>query len=105
VLIWFPEGRRTLTGETGPFLPGVGVVIERSGTRVVPVRVTGSYECLPWHRRWPRQGRITVAFGAPFDVQALEGQGEGATRAERIASGLRHAVLALEAGTPRRDSA
>jgi long-chain acyl-CoA synthetase len=105
VLIWFPEGRRTLTGETGPFLPGVGVVIERSRTQVVPVRVTGSYECLPWNRRWPRPGRITVAFGAPLDIHALEEHGEGATRAERIASGLRHAVLALAPGTPRRDSA
>jgi long-chain acyl-CoA synthetase len=95
VLIWFPEGRRTLTGETGPFLPGVGVVLERSGARAVPVRVTGSYECLPWNRRWPRPGRITVSFGAPLGADELHAAGEGATRAERIASGLRRAVLAL----------
>jgi long-chain acyl-CoA synthetase len=96
-LVWFPEGRRTLTGETGPFLPGVGVVLQRSGAPAVPVRVEGSYECLPWNRRWPRPGRITVTFGAPLTVAELEAAGEGATRAERIASGLRRAVLALSA--------
>jgi long-chain acyl-CoA synthetase len=43
VLVWFPEGRRTLTGEMGPFLPGVGVLLCNSRSRVVPVRVTGTF--------------------------------------------------------------
>jgi long-chain acyl-CoA synthetase len=97
MLIWFPEGRRTLTGETGPFLPGVGVLLLRAGVRAVPVHVTGSYDCWPWTRRWPRPGHISVAFGAPMTVDELEAAGEGPTRAERIASGLRRAVLGNQA--------
>lgn len=97
VLVWFPEGRRTLTGEIGPFLPGVGVVLERCAAQAVPVRVSGSFACWPWNRRWPRPGRITVSFGAPLTVAQLEAAGAGETRAERIATGLRQAVLILHA--------
>jgi long-chain acyl-CoA synthetase len=102
MLIWFAEGRRTLTGETGPFLPGIGVVLQRSGAYALPVRVDGSYQCLPWNRRWPRPGRITVTFGPPLTVAELEASGEGATPAERIAAGLRRAVLSLVEATPAR---
>jgi 1-acyl-sn-glycerol-3-phosphate acyltransferase len=73
----------------------VGVVLQRSGARAVPVRVTGSYECLPWNRRWPRPGRITVTFGTPLTMAELDAAGEGATPVERIATGLRQAVLRL----------
>jgi long-chain acyl-CoA synthetase len=95
VLVWFPEGRRTLTGEMGPFLPGIGVILCKPGSRVVPVRVTGTFAALPWNRRWPRPLPVAVAFGEPLDRAALEALGEGDTPAERIASGLRRAVAGL----------
>lgn len=94
-LVWFPEGRRTLSGEIGPFLPGVGVLLLNSGSRVIPVRITGTFEALPWHRRWPQWHPVTVAFGRPLDCEALEALGEGETPAERIATGLCRAVARL----------
>jgi long-chain acyl-CoA synthetase len=95
VLIWFPEGRRTLTGEIGPFLPGVGVLLQKSGSPAVPARVTGSFAALPWNRRWPRRVPITVIFGAPMSSDELGAAGEGDNAAERAASGLRRVVLRL----------
>jgi 1-acyl-sn-glycerol-3-phosphate acyltransferase len=95
VLIWFPEGRRTLTGAVGAFLPGIGVVLERSGAQVVRVRISGSYEAWPWNRRLPRPGRIAITFGAPLGADELEASGEGKSRAERIASGLQRSLLGL----------
>jgi len=98
VLTWFPEGRRTLNGEVGPFLPGVGLLLRESAAPVVPVRITGSFEALPWHRRWPRPLPITVVFGAPADFAGLAAAGTGSQDTERAASGLRAAVMGLEAG-------
>ncbi|WKZ13532.1 MAG: AMP-binding protein [Gammaproteobacteria bacterium] len=95
VLVWFPEGRRTLTGEIGRFLPGAGMVLLESGSVVVPVRIDGSFEALPWNRRWPRPVRITVRFGPPLTAAQLQAAGEGGSPAERIASALRAAVLRL----------
>lgn len=95
VLTWFPEGRRSLDGAIGPFLPGVGLLLREAGVPAVPVLVEGSFEALPWHRPWPRPARIVVTFGEPRDAAALEALGEGATPAERIATGLRRAVASL----------
>lgn len=94
-LVWFPEGRRSLTGEIGTFLPGIGLLLARSASPVVPAHVDGSFEALPWNRRWPRLVRLSVRFGAPLASDQLATQGEGTSDAERIASGLRRAVVGL----------
>jgi long-chain acyl-CoA synthetase len=95
VLTWFPEGRRSLTGELGRFLPGVGVLLSRSASPVVPVRITGSFYALPWNRRWPRPVPIAVTFGPAMSSEELAGLGEGEDPAERVSSGLRRAVAQL----------
>jgi long-chain acyl-CoA synthetase len=60
-LVWFPEGRRSPTGLLAPFLPGIGVLAERTGARLLPVRVSGTYEALPLTRTWPRLRQISAA--------------------------------------------
>jgi long-chain acyl-CoA synthetase len=95
VLAWFPEGRRTLTGEIGAFLPGVGMVLRETRSPVVPVRITGSFAALPWNRRVPRLLPIEVVFGAPLGCAELEALGEGDDAVSCAASGLRRVVLRL----------
>jgi 1-acyl-sn-glycerol-3-phosphate acyltransferase len=56
----FPEGTRTHDGEIGPFQPGFGILVRRSGATIVPVGVDGAYEAWPRHRRLPRPVRIAV---------------------------------------------
>lgn len=94
-LVWFPEGRRSPDGTVHPFLPGVGVLMERSGAPAVPVRIRGTFEALPRGRALPRPRRVTIVFGEPSDAAALAAAGQGGTRAARIADGLRQAVSAL----------
>ena len=43
-LVWFPEGRRSPTGEITEFLPGIALVLERTGAKAVPVYISGTYE-------------------------------------------------------------
>ncbi|HET8548513.1 MAG TPA: lysophospholipid acyltransferase family protein, partial [Bryobacteraceae bacterium] len=65
----FPEGKISETGEIGGFMPGVGLLASRLGVPVVPVRLDGLTRVL--HRSWrfPRPGRVRVAFGAPVRLE------------------------------------
>jgi long-chain acyl-CoA synthetase len=67
-ILIFPEGERTLTGEVGRFLPGVGLIASRLRLPVVPIRLRGVDRV--WHRtaRWPRPGRVQVSIGAPLSL-------------------------------------
>ena len=81
----FPEGRRTESGDIGPFRPGIGMIAARLTVPVVPVRVEGLDRVLhpTWHMATP--GRVRVAFGAPLhltgdDYEALAKEVEEAVR-------------------------
>jgi len=94
-LVWFPEGRRSPTGEITAFMPGVGVLLQRTGASALPVRISGTFEALPRTRRSPRPCPITVIFGTPVAAADLLHRGHGSTDAERIANALREVVAGL----------
>ena len=96
-LVWFPEGRLSPTGEISPFLHGVGLLLQKTGARAVPVRLVGTFEALPRNRRWPRPGRLRVIFGAATTAEALAARGEGKDEIARIARALHDSVAALPA--------
>ena len=96
-LVWFPEGRRSHTGELQNFQQGIGVMLEAvPSAQVVPTGIAGAYEAWPRHRRLPRPGRVTVVFGQPVSVAQLRQAGEGATgrRADRERTGARSRAAA-----------
>jgi long-chain acyl-CoA synthetase len=95
VLVWFPEGRRSRTGEPGPFLPGIGVLLARSGCAVVPAWIEGTFHAWPWNARWPRPARVTVRFGPPVTVAQLAGADPGAVEPAGLAAALGTRVGAL----------
>lgn len=95
ILVWFPEGARSPTGELQPFHRGVGVILAESRASAVPALITGSFACWPRGKRLPRGGRITVRFGRPISADALAAAGAGDTEPERIADALHKAVAAL----------
>lgn len=95
-VVWFPEGRRSPTGDVREFLPGVGTVISEARVPAVPVLIEGSFEAWPRHRLLPRPGsRLRVRFGAPLSLAALSGAAPGEPGPARIAEALRDAVLRL----------
>jgi long-chain acyl-CoA synthetase len=84
-ILIFPEGVRADTGDIKPFRGGVGMMASRLDLPVVPVRLDGVDRVL--HPRWkfPRPGRVRVAFGALMhlrgdDYAALAQQVEHAVR-------------------------
>jgi long-chain acyl-CoA synthetase len=68
-ILIFPEGERTLTGEVGRFLPGIGLIADRLQLPVIPIRLRGVERV--WHRTatLPRPGRVDVRVGAPVSLE------------------------------------
>jgi 1-acyl-sn-glycerol-3-phosphate acyltransferase len=54
VVVIFPEGERTHTGQMQPLRPGLHLLIKRAGATVVPVGVAGAYQAYPRTQLLPR---------------------------------------------------
>ena len=68
----FPEGTRTRDGVIGPFLPGMLVLVKRTGATVVPVALEGARDVWPPSRSRPRlTGRIVSTTGTPISAGEL----------------------------------
>jgi 1-acyl-sn-glycerol-3-phosphate acyltransferase len=65
VLIMFPEGTRSSSGELGRFRSGVARLVAGTGTPVVPCHLSGAYEAWPKGRLVPRPGRLRLHIGRP----------------------------------------
>jgi 1-acyl-sn-glycerol-3-phosphate acyltransferase len=98
-LTWFPEGGRTRDGSVQRFLPGAGLLIQKTRVPAVPVWITGAYEAWPIGQLLPRPHRIRLRFGPPVMLADSE-PAEAPDSAQRIANRLRDAVLALADDTP-----
>jgi 1-acyl-sn-glycerol-3-phosphate acyltransferase len=68
----FTEGTRSLSGEIGPFRPGIGLLAVQTGCQVLPVRITGIAKVLPKGSRLPHRAPVEVCFGAPVRAQSGE---------------------------------
>ena len=88
VLIIFPEGTRSMTGETQPFKPGIGALLAGGEARVLPCYIQGAFRAWPKGRRLPRPRKVSLVIGA-----ALHPGGDD--EAVAIAAKLQRAVEAL----------
>lgn len=89
-LVWFPEGRRTLTDDLLPFKPGIGLLLEHFDVPVIPVYLSGTGDALPpgsWRVRLGQ--KIVVNFGEPVRRSTLLVEGHGTMPHDRIADALR----------------
>ena len=95
ILILFPEGTRTQTGQMGPFKPGIGALVAGTSIPVVPCFLRGAYAAMPKGSRFPRPRKVTLHIGKPRDYRDLPDSREGA---HRIAEDLLEAIGALGRG-------
>jgi 1-acyl-sn-glycerol-3-phosphate acyltransferase len=65
-LVLFPEGTRSRDGRLGSGETGVVLFVNRARVPVVPAAIIGTEQVLPPDARWPRRGRVRVAFGDPL---------------------------------------
>lgn len=71
LLIIFPEGRRSETGELQKGKRGVGMIAGLSKAIVVPALISGSDRALPVGARWLRRARISIVFDNPLSPSTL----------------------------------
>jgi 1-acyl-sn-glycerol-3-phosphate acyltransferase len=94
ILIFFPEGTRSLTGEIGEFRPGIGALLAGTDVPVVPCHIAGAFEAWPKGKILPQPGRLRLAIGTSRTYAALS---QGKDSAQFICRELRRAVLELAA--------
>ncbi len=84
VLIIFPEGTRSMTGETQPFKSGIGALLAGRDVSVLPCQVEGAFRAWPKGRRWPRPAKVRLMIGPPrnFAGRSREKSDLGAIAAE-----------------------
>jgi len=71
-VVLFPEGTRSIDGRLQPAQPGIGLVIAKTGARVLPMRIFGSYEAFPKGGGKLHLHPITVVVGEPITFSPAE---------------------------------
>jgi long-chain acyl-CoA synthetase len=99
-LVWFPEGQRSIDGHLHGFLPGVGLLLERTGAPAVPVLIEGTFEAWPPDQSLPRPHPVRVRIGPPLTYADLAPQGDEGDRHRQVAERLRAAVADLAPQEP-----
>ena len=75
-LIMYPEGTRVEAGVLSSPEPGAGFIAQKCGCPVLPVALTGTAECLPKGKLWPRRVPVKLRYGKPFLVLQRRPNGE-----------------------------
>jgi 1-acyl-sn-glycerol-3-phosphate acyltransferase len=96
ILVIFPEGTRSVTGEIDRFKLGVGLVLAGTSYPVVPCYLHGTYAAWPKGAWFPKPRRVQVTIGQPRAYAHLS---PGKASAIQICQELRDAVLALASDT------
>jgi 1-acyl-sn-glycerol-3-phosphate acyltransferase len=65
VLIIFPEGTRSQTGETQEFKSGIGALVAGRDVTVLPCHLHGAFQAWPKGRRLPRPKKVRLIIGEP----------------------------------------
>jgi len=66
VLILYPEGERTNTGNLGVFRKGAAILSIHTQTPIVPVAIEGFYEAWPRHKKFPKFAPLQMVIGKPI---------------------------------------
>ena len=92
VLILFPEGTRSTSGEMGEFRPGIGSVVAGLDVPVVPCAIRGAQQAMPKGSGFPRPRKICLSIGRPRNYAAM---GRGKDAARQVSRELNDAVREL----------
>lgn len=95
ILVYFPEGQRSIDGGIKEFRKGIGILLKESQGRVVPVYLEGAYKAWPRTRAFPLPAEVTVKVGKPVFVNEF-GSFHGKDEYTEIANSLQKKVVELE---------
>jgi 1-acyl-sn-glycerol-3-phosphate acyltransferase len=93
VLIMFPEGTRSTTGQIGRFKPGIGALLAGRDVPVLPCYLAGAFQAWPKGHFFPRPSKLSLRIGPPRNFAKTSACKESACA---IAAELEQAVRELE---------
>lgn len=72
-VVLFPEGTRSQENALGEIKPGIGMLIARTGTAIIPTYIHGNYEVWPRHRKLPKLGgAIACVYGSAITWESYK---------------------------------
>lgn len=93
VLILYPEGERSNTGNPSVFRKGAAILSIHEQAPIVPVAIEGFYEAWPRHQKWPKLAKLRLAFGKPITPPPASEANEDAY--EKLTAELKARVVAM----------
>jgi 1-acyl-sn-glycerol-3-phosphate acyltransferase len=98
LVLMFPEGRRSDSGELQTAKRGVGMIASLSNVPVIPAIIIGSNRALPPDAWWLKRAKISIVFGRPLDFTALkeETKNDGHTLHEAVSNAIMSEILGLK---------
>ena len=103
VVLVFPEGTRSKSGQLQEFKHGIGYLQSKSRVSVLPLFLRGTHRAMPKGSAVPTSRRLTAVIGPVIDAGFLAKETEGKNRIETyatIAQRLQQAVESLRDGAP-----
>jgi 1-acyl-sn-glycerol-3-phosphate acyltransferase len=97
MLVIFPEGTRTQSGNVGELKPGFLALARRAKVPLLPVAVDGAYDSWPRRNLLPQPAMIYVCLGQPLDPEEMSCLNDTALLAE-VDRRIRAAHAAARAG-------
>lgn len=92
VVIVFPEGTRSATGELQPPKAGVGLLACKAHVPVVPARIFGSFEAFGRDGRVHFGSPVSVTYGKPLAPEDYDHPEDGKERYARTAERIMAAI-------------
>ncbi len=72
-VILFPEGKRTFNGEFSSIKPGLGLLVMKSNSSIIPTYVFGTFKAWPRTKKWPKVwSTLGCVFGSPISAKDFE---------------------------------
>ena len=102
IVVVFPEGRLSQSGELQPLLPGVALLALRTKVPVIPVGIAGTNLLLPYGETIPRptMAPLRLHFGKPLgfsDLSGLPSREQRARCVQRLETTLREVIRVAHA--------
>jgi long-chain acyl-CoA synthetase len=87
-ILVFPEGRHTVDGRLSPFRAGIGLLANRLGIPIVPMRIDGLFEVKAAGKRFAPPGCIEVRIGDAVRFPPASEPEEIAARLQKLVADL-----------------
>jgi 1-acyl-sn-glycerol-3-phosphate acyltransferase len=65
----FPEGQRSRDGNIGEAKMGVAIMAIKSGTPIIPLAISGTFEAFPRKTKMIKPVKVKLKFGKPLKFE------------------------------------